>query len=517
MVCGLALGLGAPLAQAQYALGDGRAGEANTQVGGTGRNEPTRDILAEIRFRNAIVTGNAPGGLSFRDEVGYGMASEFRQRVGSDDLFSFRRDSFVSGLAGTGIRGTEALQYQFALTVGSAPPRNLRGSLLTSRTGGVMSPMSGVAGEAIDGGLRYATPEELGEVGPGMALSLRSTSAFTAGRSLNPSMLRMAADEQGATYGVIASPLRGLATDELLGDVEALRDLKRAEEAAVAPPVGPGTPGTPGTPGPSVETELHDRLTEGYASRSADPQGGLEPSSPFQVRLQELRRVLSEGLATADAPEGGVAPGSPAVPMEGWKPLVETLKDSTGTIRVPSTRMDRATAYDVHLTRAREMLGQGRFFEAEQRFTMALAARPGDALAMIGRVHAQIGAGLDLSASLNLRTFLLEHPEYVGARYEDDMMPGRARLDVARRRLFEQMGEADGRGASRESALLLAYISFLLDEKITLIVGLERLGEGEGDAARRDALVPLLRAVWLGDGPEPEGAQQEGEVEPGGA
>src|SRR5690606_6193755 len=50
-------------------------------------------------------------------------------------LFSYRRDSFYSGLAGMGIRGTEALQYQFALTTGSEPPPNLRGSLLASRSG----------------------------------------------------------------------------------------------------------------------------------------------------------------------------------------------------------------------------------------------------------------------------------------------------------------------------------------------------------------------------------------------
>lgn len=521
---GLAIGLGTSVSLGQYALGDGRALDANTQVGGTGINEPTRDYLAEFRFRNAIVTGNAPGGMSFRDEVGYGLSSEFRQRVGSDDLFSFRRDSFMSGLAGAGIRGTEALQYQFALTVGSAPPRNLRGSLLTSRTGGVASSVSSMAmfdGGDFDTGLRSATPEELGEIGPGMALSLRSTSAFTAGRSLNPSMLQMAADDRGATFGVIASPLRGLAMDELLGDVEARRDEAASSLTGLREPGEAGPTGLPAgiAPLPSaVETELHGRLSEGLASRTgglegADPSGSdaAGPKVPLRAQLDELRRVLNEGMSVAGEAGQGVGPGGAALPMEGWKPLVETLKSSAGTIRVPSARMDRASAYDMHLSRAREMLGQGRYFEAEQRFTMALAARPGDAVAMIGRVHAQIGAGLDLSASLNLRAFLLEHPEYVGARYEADMLPGRERLDVTRRRLLEQLGQEDVRVATRESALLLAYVSFLLDERVSLIVGLERLDEGE--AARRDALVPLLRAVWLDEDSAPAGATQEGEGE----
>lgn len=541
LALGLTVGMVASPAWSQDALGDGRALDANTRVGGTGRNEPTRDYLAEIRFRNAIVTGNAPGGMSFRDEVGYGMSSDFRQRVGSDDLFSFRRDSFVSGLAGAGLRGTEALQYQFALTVGSEPPRNLRGSLLTSRTGGTFTPISPLpvfGGDVADSGLRQASPEEMGDVGPGMALSLRSISAFTADRSMNPAMLRMAADESGATFGVVASPLRGLASDELLGDVET-----RRERPGLAPDRGAGegqeAPGT--APASGVDAALRSRLSEEYATRAGEGEavgpgaaGAEGRVDAFQLRLDELRRMLSEGVPVSEpgVPGGiespgtapgtapgalpGALPGATPLPMDGWKPLVETLKDSSGTIRVPATRSERATSYDLHLSRAREMLVAGRFFEAEQRFTMALAARPGDSIAMVGRIHAQIGAGLDLSASLNLRAFFLEHPEFVGVRYEADMLPGRDRLDIARRRLLEQMDRGEGeRVVTRESALLLAYISFLLDEKISLIVGLERLGEG--DAGRRDALVPLLRAVWLEDQEgSPEGGPQEGEDEPDG-
>src|SRR5690606_33235959 len=128
-------------ARAQDALGDGTALDANQQVGAGRINRPGPSIENELRFRNAIVTGNAPGGLSFRGDVGYTSPFEFRGELGSDTLFSYRRDSFYSGLAGMGIRGTEALQYQFALTTGSEPPPNLRGSLIASRSGMEPGPM----------------------------------------------------------------------------------------------------------------------------------------------------------------------------------------------------------------------------------------------------------------------------------------------------------------------------------------------------------------------------------------
>jgi hypothetical protein len=125
----LALAGSAGTAGAQNALGDGRLLDNNLSAQGTA-NTPVRDLDAEIRFRNAIVTGNAPGGLSFRGDVGYTAPGEFRGELGSDSTFAFRRDSLVSGLAGAGIRGIDALQYQMALTTGSMPPQSLVGGLL---------------------------------------------------------------------------------------------------------------------------------------------------------------------------------------------------------------------------------------------------------------------------------------------------------------------------------------------------------------------------------------------------
>lgn len=521
--------LASGLAVGQNALGDGHALDRNSRVGGQGVNSPTRDLMAEIRFRNALVTGNVPGGAGFRDETGYGLAYDFRQRVGSDDLFTFRRDSFTSGLAGTGIRGTEALQYQFALTVGNAPPRNLRGSLLTSRTGERVTmglPSSPTDPRDLGGGnadLRQATHSEMGEYEPGTVLSLRSISAHRAGLSLAPSMLTMVEGAEGTTRGLVSSPLRGLAREDLLGDSEA----PESEIGAPSQPErGVGAPGfeppeSPAGPGTDVAGSVRDRLSIDYAARvpdetttEADPGATPEPEGaaamrggdPFQEQLAALQRVLREGVLAGSGDAAGEpgAEGTGAAPppvmsdrISGWQELVDTLKEGVGTVEVPPAQLDRASAYDLHVERAKDMLSQGRFFEAEQRFTMALAAKPGDAIASIGRVHAQIGAGLDLSAAVNLRAFFVEHPEFVGAKYEPALLPGEDRLKVASRRLTEQVsGEGANRGR-RESALLLAYVSFLRGDRISTILGLERLGEGA--AGQRDPLTPLLRAVWLDD------------------
>src|SRR4051812_30179401 len=125
--CGLALS--AP-ALAQNVL------DRNLQQGSGGVNPGRPDFAQEVRFRNAIVTGNVPGGPSFRGNVGYRAPGEFAGNLPSNSLYTFRRDSVYSGLGGMGIRGTDALQYQFAATTGNTPPPGFSYGLPTVRREG---------------------------------------------------------------------------------------------------------------------------------------------------------------------------------------------------------------------------------------------------------------------------------------------------------------------------------------------------------------------------------------------
>ncbi|NRA57084.1 MAG: hypothetical protein HRU13_03060, partial [Phycisphaerales bacterium] len=230
--------------------------------------------------------------------------------------------------------------------------------------------------------------------------------------------------------------------------------------------------------------------------------GAMDSGDPFSTRITELQRLLRDGLLF-EAGSGAAGTGEAVTPsqqvmeqrIDGWNDLVDTLKTGVGTVAVPEAPAERASAYDLHVDRAQSMMEQGRYFEAEQRFTMALAARPGDTIAAVGRVHAQIGAGLDLSAAVNLRAFLVDNPEFVAARYEAEMLPRADRLAASSDRLKSLLADENARSRMRESALLLAYVSFHRSDAATTALALDRLGEGR--SGQRDALVPLLRAVWL--------------------
>jgi hypothetical protein len=87
-------GLIASPAAAQDALGGGNVLDANLGVG-TGRiNAPLP--VEDFRARNLIVTGDVAGGRGFRGTVGYTAEGDFRDALGSDDLFDFRARAFLS-------------------------------------------------------------------------------------------------------------------------------------------------------------------------------------------------------------------------------------------------------------------------------------------------------------------------------------------------------------------------------------------------------------------------------------
>ena len=142
-----------------------------------------------------------------------------------------------------------------------------------------------------------------------------------------------------------------------------------------------------------------------------------------------------------------------------------------------------------------EAMEFARFFDAEDRYVRAMAARRGDPMAAVGRIHAQIGAGLFLSASHNLTKLYQSHPELVAVRYGGTVLPSDSRLGQIKALLRGQLDDPAS-GLGRDAALLLAYIGYQQDERSTLEEGLDELVK-RTDPERNDevAQTELVRGV----------------------
>lgn len=585
---GHALAAGAVLAAisgsalAQNSLGDG-TGLSRPLDRELGRNVPSRrsntaaTFQQELNLRNAIVTGNSPGGTSFRGDVGYSAPSEFRASLGSNDLFAFRRDSLFSGFAGLGLRGTEALQYQFALATGSAS--GLLGVGPVSRSGGGVgtqapSPLAdptfvqGVAQQRAPTTVPTTRVGESEAPAGSMMGMLRTPSAYVANRGIQAEIMAEFFDAStNINWGLTASSLRGVrmsrmslaqaqlerpgavptsATPNLVADpgqpvqaspvegatrgptlatpnsyqamLDRFRDAAAGRLQPAAPTPAPGAPDpvdpnavpvadptrlnptTSGVGTPEWERRLAE-IRQRLALDLEDPQRG--PASPVN---RSNNNAANNAATDPENPENNRAPGMNPGSLT-YRPLdAEALRILRESAHNVTTYVDPASPtdpYAQHMAVAGELMRAGSYFDAEERFTRAQAARTDDFLATIGRFHAQVGAGMYLSAGMNLRRLLTDHPEVAATRFDPSMLPDAARLEKVAGELRANASRAiEGQSVSlgTDSALLLAYVGYQRRDAGLVTEGLEayrRLLSASGSVGTTgQTLLDLITQVW---------------------
>lgn len=595
-------------AHAQNALGDGRALDANT--GPSGRiNYERPSFSQELQFRNAIVTGNAPGGLSFRGDLGYRAAGEFSGDIGADDLFSFRRDSLYSGLAGMGIRGTDALQYQFSLTTGARPPQNLTGNFNYGRetqyqtANAVTNTMTTtVVGrnpldtDARGLGLYQASAQE-SELSDAITGTLRSSSAYTTTTSLSPVIL--STFEQGLErrqFGLTASVLTGVTTVPMRSPQD--RNARPEPDTRANPTGVPRDPTQPRTP--TAYEQVLDRMrTKAGEQAARNSQTTTQTTTPSTMpgqtppgqttttndqmadiakRLEALRNGMMGANAPGDAarPPAGQTPTPGANQVPGQTPGQSQTPDQTqapvrpgaapaganpttpgaanpggartgganpaaaalqaeydparytvdpATLELIRTGDAPLTAfidpnaegrdlYSEHMRAGERLIAAERYFDAEERFARALTLKPGDPTAQVGRAHAQLGAGLSLSAAVNLRSLFVLNPEMMGARYAGRLLPSPERIDLLIENLRERAGlvkvpgrPPEERSTQISSAILLAYLGYQNGRPEVVREGFSVVRESGSPEDVR--LVTILAQVWLPESNDGPGATQD--------
>ncbi len=532
-VCaGLAMGSSA-FAQYVSQNANGRALERDLRVGGTG-NAPRADFAAEVAFRNAMVTGNAPGGLSLRSSVNYSAPGDFRDTLGDAQNFAFRRDSISSGLGGVGFRGTEGLQYQFSVAtgLGNAPSRLVYGrdvnatpaaAIGTSSTGVLNSqattPSFGVSG--------WQSPSG----------SLRSTSSYTANRALAPVVLSTRESDQGqvitATSGLLGVKYIPTGITAAPFTPEPLRTLGEQPREAPIPGAGSESAVLPATERPvssgyeqfrarldnfagtqratrPATSELPTNTPSDEPSKTDRPAPGATPddrdakSTSTQERLNDLRSLLSGRGTSSDSRTSkpgesrpGEAAATPALDRDLLGVIRKAGEDRTTSLSGPT--LSTADAYGRALKAGEDTMRERRYLDAEEKFSLALQVRRGDISAMGGRINSQLAAGLLLSASVNLKTLITEHPEAIGMRYGESLMPDQTRQTELLQLLRANLTESSGitQRLPRESALLLAYLGYQRNDEPAIREGLILLRRETKNQNGNTLWIDVLEGVWL--------------------
>ena len=571
----LAAGLAASVARAQNALGDGRGLENRTVPNNAPpANQPTasKRLEDQIRFNNQIATGQAGAGRSFQGSMGYSSSNEFQGTLGSETLFTFRRETNAGNtLANAGVRSSDALRFQSGLSTGQgAPPAaavlfsDQRGSVANSDTlsslrspsqfqsrssmmptvmgyrtveglgplvitasplrglglvpidpnarGPAAGPAQRPAGAALDAADRFTDTSSLS----GMERVARGVAAISDSRQFRQAqeLQRVAAAGQGAPidvrlsaagdgYGQIMQAVSQSISQRIIDPGAKLSHELTPEPAAPPHELTPGKP-------------PDDPAKPGAAPDKPGASGAAAAARPAWLdELDALRRKLNnersgaEKLAAKPAkrlnPRTGQMEDEPAQPtaadVRGLTPsnakVVSALKEAEQTVvRFVPEGATGAGIFESRMAEGQRRLAEQRYFDAEAAFTVAAAANRDHPMAVVGRAHAQLGAGLFLSAAANLRGLFIAHPELVSTRYGPAVLPPRERAAVLASQLKADLAKENG-ALGQDGALLLAYLGRQYSIPGWLDPGLKELrARMKPDDPADEVLVSLLGQVW---------------------
>ena len=418
--------LGHRQADAQYALGDGRGLDANLQAGSGGYNGGASAAIngrvnsVPGRYADAVVTGNVGGLKRFHGDLGYRASGDFSGSTGSDQVYLFNLRSAPAGrpMRDGGLIYRRPGSGVNAGDIGSAGLRTQ-----------IIRPDATAAEVARPGGqvrlgqpVQVRRPESDEEARRGRLLEvgvtpLTNTAESDAEEDPIGAYYRSRVDELDPNSAVhLRASLSG--SDAVQGEV-LIGDLsRRAAEQAFAQPglhqVSEGEDsyfdllrrlgGTRQSPKPSapVKADIKDKPTEGT---------GRVPAVS-----QPIPGVLKQ-------PKVGDQNASPSVvakkPVRKFEYNFPPIKSLAGKISSPFNKI---------MKQAELSMRSGRYFQAEHEYGRAMLLRSEHPMAQAGRVHAQMGSGLYLSAAHNLRRLLASNTVVVPVRYDQALLPGADRL-----------------------------------------------------------------------------------------
>jgi len=509
------------------AAGSGNILDANTQLGSGGANAGS--IPVDYSARNLLVTGSVPGGRGFRGSVGYTADKDFAARTGSDDLYAFRADSAFSN---PGFASSPFARDRFLVAQGLGVFEYRRESTPSTVDN------AAVLRDQPESRLRLDRANAQMSFGRGNWEINADRTIATTTSTRNEPLRYVISPLRGLQIENMTDPLtrgglslyeRARARQDIATGLTTIDEYKRVRTGMGLEPTDPRRVDRrlrPETEAdrlkvdatkvmPKAYLDILDAVNAEQKPAAAGAEGEQDMRSPLdKVRetLEPLRPQQKPAAANPDAtkPAVGGAGSESLVSPDGTPRSGEAGRESDREKRrgallsideaarilrhqkvVTELGREDKRRVDELVKQGEAALREGDYFRAERRFEQAQGLAADNPLTDAGIAHAQLGAGLYLSASLTLRNLFTSFPELIDARYDRALLPAQDRLDTAIAIMRQRMQRGDDVAGY---GLILAYIGHqtanraLVEEGLAGIAGNEKL-----DTTRK-----LLEGVWLG-------------------
>jgi len=412
----------------QVQMGGGM--DVNPQVGTGGSNRPVPGFVPING--NDIMTGNVSGLSYFHGRVGSSSPYQFQGSLGSSTLNNFARQS-----AG-GPYGMTQTYYLPSAVVSSS-----QGAMYSSPTGGGFdssliprSSISPVANSSqLNAGPQYQvinlavpalriSPGDPGAVLTNSLFVLRTTELPTRRPDIGqPTTLPGTMPAPGVDTGAAPPPN----PDMVQGAVNAGHDeringqspdikLARVSENYL-----------------KLAEELRQNGAPAAGTENKGPDTGLAPKSANALADYQLDPFTGKPrqLATLAPGPVGLGASSAGARKPELAPSARRLADMTDAELLAGSRIKpvklsgqgggaAASGYEMMMLRAEKNLKEAKFLDAAESYQTALTIKPEDPLALVGRAHAEMSAGVYTAAEFDLKFVYTRKPELVAVKYEVD-------------------------------------------------------------------------------------------------
>ncbi len=259
--------------------------------------------------------------------------------------------------------------------------------------------------------------------------------------------------------------------------------LARASGVGAQQPPNPAQPGNPAQP---PGTPPPDRLGTAVAP----------PKEPPKTRAEQIAEEFDK---TKKAPEASPTAKPPTADQLNVDALVSKLSYNLPPL---TTLVGAANSpFNTAMGDAEKSMAAGKYFDAEDSYLRAMNLQPNHPLAQIGRVHAQLGAGLYVSAGFNLRQILLNNPQIIAARFTGTVLPQISRMV----RIDEDLANLQKRNPNEDVALVQAYLAYQRHQTDRVETALDIMVSRNPN----DPLVAVVRRIWVGRAAKPTPADSK--------
>lgn len=528
VLAALALPAAAQVRQIQM----GNSMDANPSVGSGGSNRPINGYVPVNG--NEVMTGNvsglgyfhgaerqvAPG--VYRSSIGTFSPYAFRGNLGSSSLSGFARQSAGGYQSNAGLNQVYYLPSAtvstgagglFSSPVGSGfdsalvPRASISPTASAAQVNGLLNNNNFAAASA--GLNREVAPPPLEAGAPGAVLSnplfvLRTTELPATLKMGTPGLMRPAQPAMPTTAPsspdfnagpdpekVNPAMIQGNTAPALV--VGQSRDIKTAKvseayarlSGELAGLVGPTT----------VPAAAPDLITERTPSAVPGLPDTRQDIDPFTGKPRMIAALQKPGTIkpTATSP---AKPGEPAQPSaHGLATASTNLLTAGSKVKPIKLSPEGATAgpvaaYDLTMAKAEQSLKSGRYLEAAETYQAALGLKPEDPLALVGRAHAEFGAGFYTTAAYDLKFVFIRKPEMVSVRYDVASFIPAQRQEF----LMEDLQKLTVKKESADAAsFLYCYLCYQTGRTTALQTELKKWSERDS----RDEWQVVLNRAWV--------------------